>query len=136
MSGLPLETCWTFNKLWNNKFYYRLYLVGISTEEEKYKLLLLGFKPRMVQTAAWSLNWLHYPDFRKNRTINKNNTGNVRLNVIVWRVWLTNLPWESNKKFVYWIWISILSYPACTFLAPCYIVICGLSGSIQFLHFW
>jgi len=23
MSGVPLETCWTFNKLWNNKFYYK-----------------------------------------------------------------------------------------------------------------
>ena len=32
MSGVPLETCWAFNKLWNNKFYYKLHLVGISTE--------------------------------------------------------------------------------------------------------
>ena len=23
MSGVPLETCWVFNKLWNNKFYYK-----------------------------------------------------------------------------------------------------------------
>ena len=23
MSGVPLETCWDFNKLWNNKFYYK-----------------------------------------------------------------------------------------------------------------
>jgi len=23
MSGVPLETCWAFNKLWNNKFYYK-----------------------------------------------------------------------------------------------------------------
>jgi hypothetical protein len=22
-SGVPLETCWVFNKLWNNKFYYK-----------------------------------------------------------------------------------------------------------------
>ena len=32
MSGVQLETCWAFNKLWNNKFYYKLHLVGISTE--------------------------------------------------------------------------------------------------------
>jgi hypothetical protein len=32
MSGVPLETCSAFNKLWNNKFYYKLRLVGISTE--------------------------------------------------------------------------------------------------------
>ena len=32
MSGVPLETCWVFNKLWNNKFYYKLHLVGISTD--------------------------------------------------------------------------------------------------------
>jgi hypothetical protein len=24
MSGLPLETCWAFNKHWNNKFYYKV----------------------------------------------------------------------------------------------------------------
>jgi hypothetical protein len=23
MSGVSLETCWAFNKLWNNKFYYK-----------------------------------------------------------------------------------------------------------------
>ena len=31
MSGVPLETCWAFNKLWN-KFYYKAAFVGISTE--------------------------------------------------------------------------------------------------------
>ena len=24
MSGMPLETCWAFNKCWNNKFYYNV----------------------------------------------------------------------------------------------------------------
>jgi hypothetical protein len=24
MSGMPLETCWVFNKFWNNKFYYKV----------------------------------------------------------------------------------------------------------------
>jgi len=24
MSGVPLETCWAFSKLWNNKFYYKV----------------------------------------------------------------------------------------------------------------
>jgi hypothetical protein len=32
MSGVPLKTCWAFNKLWDNKFSYKLHLVGISTE--------------------------------------------------------------------------------------------------------
>ena len=32
MSGVPLETCWAFSKLWNNKFCHKLHLVGISTE--------------------------------------------------------------------------------------------------------
>ena len=32
MSGVPLETCWAFSKLWSNKFYYKLHLVGISTD--------------------------------------------------------------------------------------------------------
>jgi hypothetical protein len=32
MSGVPLETSSAFNKLWNNKLYYKLHLVGISAE--------------------------------------------------------------------------------------------------------
>ena len=24
MSGMPLEKCWVFNELWNNKFYYKV----------------------------------------------------------------------------------------------------------------
>jgi hypothetical protein len=28
MSGMPLEACWAFNERWNNKFYYKLNLVG------------------------------------------------------------------------------------------------------------
>ena len=32
MTGVPLETCPAFNERWNNKFYYKLHLVGISTE--------------------------------------------------------------------------------------------------------
>ena len=31
MSGMPLETCRAFSKLWNDKFCYKLHLVGIST---------------------------------------------------------------------------------------------------------
>jgi hypothetical protein len=31
MSGVPLETCSAFNKLWDNKL-IKLHLVGISTE--------------------------------------------------------------------------------------------------------
>jgi hypothetical protein len=34
MSGVPLETCRAFNKFWNNKFYYKLHLVGTSTERD------------------------------------------------------------------------------------------------------
>jgi len=37
MSGVPLETRWAFNKLWNNKFYYTIAYgpgssVGIVTD--------------------------------------------------------------------------------------------------------
>jgi hypothetical protein len=31
-SSVLLEMCWAFGKLWNNKFYYKLHVVGISTE--------------------------------------------------------------------------------------------------------
>jgi hypothetical protein len=43
MSGVPLETCWAFNKLWNNKFCYKLYPVSISTE--MYHINSKGFPP-------------------------------------------------------------------------------------------
>jgi len=36
MSGMSLKTCRAFSKLWNNKFYYKLHLVGISTEGQFY----------------------------------------------------------------------------------------------------
>jgi hypothetical protein len=47
MSGVPLETSGAFNKLWNNKFYYKLHLVGISIESNyvarihEYQILVL-----------------------------------------------------------------------------------------------
>jgi hypothetical protein len=52
MSGVPLETYWAFNKLWGNKFFYKLHLVGISTESyydariheyQIYELLTVNF---------------------------------------------------------------------------------------------
>jgi len=29
MSGIPLETCWTFNERWNNKFCYKVAFCGL-----------------------------------------------------------------------------------------------------------
>jgi len=45
MSGVPLETCWAFNKLWNNKFYYKA-----ATCWYFYRILLLTHYPIIEQT--------------------------------------------------------------------------------------
>jgi hypothetical protein len=46
MCGVPLETCWAFNKLWNNKFYYKvascwLFLLIHTTMHGSMKIKLL-----------------------------------------------------------------------------------------------
>jgi hypothetical protein len=65
MSGVQLETCCASNKLLNNKFYYKLHLVGISTESNTWKLdtlisviqLICAGKPRnMVRLPKEALN--------------------------------------------------------------------------------
>jgi hypothetical protein len=59
---------------------------GCMLGEGKYKLLLLGFKPRMVQAVAGLQYCLRWPDFRRGLTTNNKKTDNVRTNVVVWRV--------------------------------------------------
>jgi hypothetical protein len=47
MSGVPLETCWAFNKLGNNKFYYKaascwyFYWVIYDVQIHEYQIVLL-----------------------------------------------------------------------------------------------
>jgi len=57
MSGVPLETCSAFNKLWNNKFYYKvascwLFLLVLCNIPEKRNILLTPRrKPKMTQNV-------------------------------------------------------------------------------------
>jgi len=49
MSGMPLETCWAFNKRWNNKFYYKvascwLFLLIHTTMHESMNIKSRGKK--------------------------------------------------------------------------------------------
>ena len=41
---------------------------------------------------------------------------------------VTIVKWNSNKCYVFWVCVCSLRCPACSAHAPCYIVICGLSG--------
>jgi len=49
MSGVPLETCWAFNKLWNNNFYYKaascwyFYWVIYDARIHEYQKCLVDF---------------------------------------------------------------------------------------------
>ena len=53
ISGMPLETCWAFNKLWNNKFYYNviscwLFLLIHTTMHWSMNIKLLIFCPAFI----------------------------------------------------------------------------------------
>ena len=52
MSGMPLETCWGFNKLWNNKFYYKAascwYFYWVKTPSKCGKIQQFGFSIQRV----------------------------------------------------------------------------------------
>jgi len=53
-----------------------------------------------------------------------NNTVKERINVTMRYVRVTIVQWKSNKYYIFWLCVSILSYPACKTHAPCYIVAC------------
>jgi hypothetical protein len=59
MSGVPVETCWAFNKLWNNKFYYKLHLVGISTNSGDLScaFLIAKLSGFFIMHSAYSASW-------------------------------------------------------------------------------
>ena len=51
MCGMPLETCRAFNERWNNKFYYKLHLVGYF-----YWVVLLCTDPWILNLKKQILN--------------------------------------------------------------------------------
>ena len=63
-----------------------------------------------------------------------NNTSNVRV-TWHWGAFVQpSLPWNSNKYYLFWVYLCSLSYPARNAHAPYYTVICVLSGCIIFFH--
>jgi len=55
MSGVPLETCWAFKKLWNNKFYYKAASCWYFYWASSYIYLLIrGWKNRAVRGSEYS----------------------------------------------------------------------------------
>jgi len=55
----------------------------------------------------------------------------VRINVILRRVRLTIFGVESNKYYIFLVWVCSFRYPACN--TDC-IFICGPYGSTIFFH--
>jgi len=57
MSGVPLETCWACNKLWNNKFYYKaascwyFYWVIYDARIHEYQIHKQQFTPESMKVA-------------------------------------------------------------------------------------
>ena len=64
-----------------------------------------------------------------------NKTSDLRICVTLKDIRPTMLQWKSNKYYIFQVCVCSLSYPARKAHAPCYIVICGLSGyNSFFLH--
>jgi hypothetical protein len=64
MSGMPLKTCWAFNKFWNNKFYYKVasfwlfLLIHITMHESmniKYKIYHLFQRTALLGPSHYLL---------------------------------------------------------------------------------
>jgi hypothetical protein len=65
MSGMPLETCWAFKKLLNNKFYYKaascwyFYWVIYDARIHEYQMFYntfivsLGWRPVLTYVTWW-----------------------------------------------------------------------------------
>ena len=43
-----------------------------------------------------------------------------------------SLPWESNKYYIFWVYVCSPGYTSCKVHAPYYMVICSPSGSTMF----
>jgi hypothetical protein len=62
MGGMPLETCWAFNKLWNNKFYYKaascwyFYWVIYDARIHEYQIYSLVFQVLHTCSVFYSSN--------------------------------------------------------------------------------
>jgi hypothetical protein len=88
MSGVPLETCWAFNKRWNNKFYYKvascwLFLLSHTT--------MHGSMNIKSDVRYFHYKWIEVPfddELRLNRLFSKDKLEFVTHGVRVWLNWL------------------------------------------------
>jgi hypothetical protein len=70
MSGMPLETCWAFNKRWNNKFYYKIASCWLFLLIRSFTLLSLK-APSINKTACNPRVWWLLNNGFKNRRANQ-----------------------------------------------------------------
>jgi hypothetical protein len=58
MSGVPLETCWSFNERWNNKFYYKVASCWLFLLSQLYIYIpkwVVGSKMQKVWVCVYNL---------------------------------------------------------------------------------
>jgi hypothetical protein len=65
MSGAPLETCWAFNKLWNNKFYYKAaycwyFYCHLRCTDPWISKKKLNCLTKLVKPIMHTANWLSH----------------------------------------------------------------------------
>ena len=114
MSGVPLETCWAFKKRWNNKFYYKLHLVGISTESST---MHGSMSVKRVQVCQWGDRSTALRNFGNHLPVNTTLTSQKTSTVtIIYRV-----PERGNR------YASCITREACTCQE--------LENSVLHLHF-
>jgi len=64
MNGVPLETCWAFKKLWNNKFYYKAascwYFYWVSPVSTSWIIQIFFFLCWLLSTCrSYCSLWSH-----------------------------------------------------------------------------
>jgi len=72
------------------------------------------------------------PDHSQPSNAKVNMTGNLTYDITMRRFGLLVLPRKGNKKYIFWVYVSSLSCPACNAQAPCYISKCVLSDFTLF----
>ena len=85
----------------------------------------------------WSLSKWRQTGETREEDCRVNKTGNVRLKIISWRVGITNLPWKSNKCYLFWICgVSVALVIQHAMRMRRVKFSCGLSGFVKFFsHF-
>jgi len=102
ISGMLLETCWAFHKVWNNKFYYKVKLLRWS----RGSVLAFGTQVRGVRTRPKPSGFLG-----QKKILSTASFGGVVKPSVPWR------SFTAYKRSLYVTWKSAFRQNSRTFLA-------------------